>query len=204
MSVRLFVAKLPPTVTEAELRQHFSQIGPVSSIIIPVDRETGRKRGFAFVDMENAAAAHEAISRLNNAAFKGQNLAVSEARPREERRPGAPGGRPDRPPGTHSRPPGAFGRPDTRRGSGPMGDTEGERPARRARGGPPGKKPTNRRMGEAAPRGPIRERRTGRLLDLGDDDADAVEPDFDNIATSAPHDSESAPSPTEPEKSDGE
>src|SRR5262245_43885881 len=138
MSVRLFVAKLPPTVTEAELRQHFSQIGPVSSSIIPVDRETGRKRGFAFVDMESAAAASDAISRLNAAAVKGQNLAVSEARPREERRPGAPGGRPDRPPGTHSRPPGAFGRPDTRRGSGPMGDVEGERPGRRVRGGGPG------------------------------------------------------------------
>lgn len=199
MSVRLFVAKLPPTATEAELRQHFSQIGPVSSVIIPVDRETGRKRGFAFVDMEDAAAAQEAISRLNNGAFKGQTLAVSEARPREERRPGAPVG--GRPPGAHSRPPGSF-RPDTRRGAAPIGDTEGERPGRRVRGGPA--KKAKGRTGEAAPRGPkpIPERRSGRLLDLGDDDVDTGEPDFDNIATSAPRDPDSPDAPADQENSE--
>src|SRR6185437_12410997 len=93
MSVRLFIGNLPYTATEAELRQHLSSVGEPSSVVLPVDRETGRPRGFAFVDYADRAVAEEAIRRFDQQPFKGRPLAVSEARPREERGPGPrPGG----------------------------------------------------------------------------------------------------------------
>ena len=85
MPARLFIAKLPLTATEKDLRDHFSQVGTVLSVILPTDRETGKKRGFAFVDFEDKATADEAIRRFNSAMFGGQMISVSEARPREER-----------------------------------------------------------------------------------------------------------------------
>src|ERR1051325_597293 len=85
MPVRLFVGNLPYNVTEAELREIFSAIGPLSYLSLPTDRETGQLRGFAFVEFNDRAQAEEAIRRLNNQLFKGRPLAVNEARAREDR-----------------------------------------------------------------------------------------------------------------------
>ena len=90
MPVRLFVGNLSYEATEAELRQHFGTIGPVSYCYLPTDRETGRPRGFAFVEYTDDTLANEAIQRLNNQPFRGRPLAVKEAQPRESRGPGAP------------------------------------------------------------------------------------------------------------------
>ena len=115
MPVRLFVGNLSYEATEAELRQHFSTIGPVSYCYLPTDRETGRPRGFAFVEYTDDSLANQAIDRLNNQPFRGRPLAVKEAQPREARPPGgAPIG--TRPPfGAGPRPPrppmGAGGAP---------------------------------------------------------------------------------------------
>src|SRR5512138_348551 len=90
MSVRLFIGNLPYTATEAELREHLSSVGVPTSVVLPVDRETGRPRGFAFVDYADRAVAEEAIRKFDQQPFKGRGLAVSEARPREDRGPGGP------------------------------------------------------------------------------------------------------------------
>jgi RNA recognition motif-containing protein len=83
MAVRLFVGNLPYDVTEAELRAHFAAIGPLSSLSLATDRDTGKPRGFAFVEFSARADAEDAIRRLNHQAFKGRPLAVNEARPRD-------------------------------------------------------------------------------------------------------------------------
>src|SRR6476469_1035168 len=83
MSVRLFVGNLPYDATEDEIRQHFSTVGNLSYVSIPLDRETGRKRGFAFVEFADAQMVQEAIRRLNNQPFKGRALAVNDTRPRQ-------------------------------------------------------------------------------------------------------------------------
>jgi RNA recognition motif-containing protein len=93
MAVRLFVGNLPYDATEADLRAHFAAVGPISYISLPTDRETGRPRGFAFIEFIERADAEEAIRRLHNQAFQGRQLAVNEARAREDR--AAPG--PSRP-----------------------------------------------------------------------------------------------------------
>src|SRR5262249_57840554 len=109
MSVRLFVGNLPYEATEDEIRQHFSPVGNLSYVSIPLDRETGRKRGFAFVEFADAQQAQEAIRQFNNQPFKGRALAVNEARAREAGpRPAGAGGfrsslRP--PPSTRPTPP---------------------------------------------------------------------------------------------------
>src|SRR5215472_6227199 len=90
MSVRLFVGNLPYSVTETALREHFSAIGPLSYVYLPVDRETGKPRGFAFVEFSERAQAEEAIRRFNNQAFMGRPLAINEAREREDRHGSAP------------------------------------------------------------------------------------------------------------------
>src|SRR5215468_925192 len=93
MSVRLFVGNLPYDATEDEIRQHFSVVGNLSYVSIPLDRETGKKRGFAFVEFANEQQAQEAIRLFNNQPFKGRSLAVNEARAKEAGpRPPAPGG----------------------------------------------------------------------------------------------------------------
>src|SRR4249920_2401314 len=107
MPVRLFVGNLSYDATEAELRQHFGTIGPVSYCYLPTDRETGRPRGFAFIEFADDALAQEAISRLNNQSFRGRPLAVKEAQPREARPPGS--GPPSRPPFGGPRPGGPGG-----------------------------------------------------------------------------------------------
>ena len=83
MAVRLFVGNLPYDVTEAELRAHFAAIGPLSYISLATDRDTGKPRGFAFVEFSARADAEDAMRRLNHQAFKGRPLAVNEARPRD-------------------------------------------------------------------------------------------------------------------------
>src|SRR6187397_886932 len=76
---------MPYGATEADLRAHFSGVGAPSQIVIPVDRETGRPRGFAFVEYLDRGLAEQAIERFNQQPFMGRSLSVSEARPREER-----------------------------------------------------------------------------------------------------------------------
>ena len=85
MAARLFVGNLPYDTTEADLRAHFAAVGPISYISLPTDRETGRPRGFAFIEFIERADAEEAIRRLHNQAFQGRPLAVNEARAREGR-----------------------------------------------------------------------------------------------------------------------
>ncbi len=87
----LYVGNLPFTCTEDDLRQAFEQYGQVSSVNVIKDRETGRPRGFAFVEMSDSAAANQAIEALNLSNMGGRNITVNEARPREERSGGGGG-----------------------------------------------------------------------------------------------------------------
>lgn len=84
---KLFVGNLSFETTQAELESLFSSVGPVSEVFVPTDRTTGRPRGFAFVEFEDAAAAATATERLDGFELNGRNLRVSEA---QERRPRAP------------------------------------------------------------------------------------------------------------------
>lgn len=88
MSKRIYVGNIPFSVTEDELREAFGAHGSVSGVDVILDRETGRPRGFAFVEMEGAQAAEAAIEALDGTDFGGRNLRVNEA---QERRGG--GGR---------------------------------------------------------------------------------------------------------------
>ena len=83
--MQIYVGNLAYTTTEQELRQVFEVYGVVNRINIPQDRETGRPRGFGFVDMPNATEANAAIVGLQGATLGGRTLSVNEARPREER-----------------------------------------------------------------------------------------------------------------------
>lgn len=85
MSARLFVGNLPFDVTEAELRDLFSPVGSLSYVFLPVDRESGKRRGFAFVEFSDETKAAEALRRFNEQQFKGRALALSEARARDSR-----------------------------------------------------------------------------------------------------------------------
>jgi cold-inducible RNA-binding protein len=84
VSKRLYVGNLPYSATEDELRNLFSQYGEVDRVDVATDRETGRARGFAFVDMANDAGANAAIQSLNGYTMDGRPLKVDEARPRPE------------------------------------------------------------------------------------------------------------------------
>ena len=77
--VRLFVGNLPYQATEEDLRTHFSQVGAPTQIVRPLDRETGRARGFAFVTMKNEADASNAIMQLNGAMYEGRAMRVNVA-----------------------------------------------------------------------------------------------------------------------------
>src|SRR5436853_6440740 len=72
-------------VTEADLSEMFAQVGAVDSVKLVMDRETGRSKGFAFVEMSDNSAAEQAISKFNGTDFHGRNLTVNEARPMEKR-----------------------------------------------------------------------------------------------------------------------
>lgn len=170
MAVRLFVGNLPYNATEADLREHFSAVGTVAGIWIATDRETGRPRGFAFVEFDDRAVAEEAVRRFNNQSFGGRMLAVNEARPQE--RGGGGGGappprRPGPPPGAprYGGPGGPGSGPPPPRSDGPGGDRprppfrpqtppdsgffpESSEPPRRTRTPPPKKKEPERKRPE--------------------------------------------------------
>jgi RNA recognition motif-containing protein len=88
----LFVGNMSFQTTENELTDMFKAFGQVTRVHIAMDRETGRARGFAFVEMANDAEAAKAIAGLDGKDVGGRNLKVSEARPKTERRPPNSGG----------------------------------------------------------------------------------------------------------------
>ena len=92
MSKRIYVGNLPFTSSSDDVQGLFEQFGAVTEVHLVTDRNTGQPRGFGFVEMEDDAAAEEAITRLNNNDFQGRNLKVNEARPRENRGGGGRGG----------------------------------------------------------------------------------------------------------------
>ncbi|MCL4562546.1 MAG: RNA-binding protein [Chloroflexi bacterium] len=97
MEIKLYVGNLPYTITEEDLRSLFAQAGTVQSVALIKDRETGRSKGFAFVEMSNQVEAQKAISMFNAYKLGDRDLTVNMARPREERpRSGFGGGFRDR------------------------------------------------------------------------------------------------------------
>jgi RNA recognition motif-containing protein len=178
MSVRLFVGNLPYDADESDLREFFEPVGTLSAVIIPVDRDTGKKRGFAFVEFSDADQAAEATRRFNNQPLKGRNVTINEARARGEARPDAG----PRPP---MRSADSFRSGFTSRSAFGSGDfvpdpSESERSARaerRSRTFGANAKPARRRKGGfgnrgemGARKGPIRERTGGRFYGIHDDD----------------------------------
>ena len=215
MAVRLFIGNLPYGASEADLRAHFAPIAEPTHVVMPVDRETGRPRGFAFVEFAERTVAEQVIEKFNAQPFMGRNLAVSEARAREDRPPGfrpsgggfggpRPGGggfggpRPGGGGGFGGPRPGGGGFGGPRPGGfGGGGGFGGPRPSgpgggrdRSANFGPPA--PPKRLRGkktsqqEHKPRGPIKERSGGRIYDV-DDLGDDETVEIDNVATSEPH-----------------
>jgi cold-inducible RNA-binding protein len=91
MSTRLYVGNLSFRTTGEDLREYFSQAGEVESASVVEDRDTGRSRGFGFVEMATAEGAAAAIEQFNGKDFGGRNLTVNEARPREDRGGGGGG-----------------------------------------------------------------------------------------------------------------
>jgi cold-inducible RNA-binding protein len=205
LAVRLFVGNLSYSTTEADLRTYFGSVAQPSQVVLPVDRETGRPRGFAFVEFVERSDAEQAIQRFNGQVFNGRPLAVSEARAREDRGPGGPR------PGGFSGPrpggggfsggprPGGFGggpRPGGGSFSGPPRsfDPLAPAPPRGARNFGPDAKPQRGPNAKAKkkeaerPRGPIPLKNTGRSFSLEDDSPDESLPDIDDFATSRPAD----------------
>ncbi len=88
----LYVGNLPHSTTEAELRQVFEAHGAVEKVTLVTDRDTGRSRGFAFVEMTDAAEADKAIATLNGTDLGGRPLTVNEAKPKSDRPRGGGGG----------------------------------------------------------------------------------------------------------------
>jgi RNA recognition motif-containing protein len=91
MTKNLYVGNLPFQTSADDLREVFGEFGPVTSAQVVADRETGRSRGFGFVEMSDGA--DQAVEALNGAQFQGRALTVNEARPREQRSGGAGFGR---------------------------------------------------------------------------------------------------------------
>ncbi|PWK75823.1 RNA recognition motif-containing protein [Mucilaginibacter oryzae] len=83
--MNIFVGSLPFSLGEADLKQLFEAYGEVNSVKIIIDRESGRSKGFGFIEMEDDEAAQQAISGLNGSEVKGRSIAVSQA---EEKKPG--------------------------------------------------------------------------------------------------------------------
>lgn len=88
----IYVGNLAFSATDEDIRSAFEQFGEVTSVNIIMDRETGRSRGFAFVEMADGEHAKEAIENLDGAAISGRNVKVNEARPRPPRGGGGGGG----------------------------------------------------------------------------------------------------------------
>jgi cold-inducible RNA-binding protein len=91
MGNKLYVGNLSFRVTSEDLQEHFSTAGAVESANVVIDRETGRSRGFGFVEMADEDAANAAIAQFNGQDYDGRNMVVNEARSREDSR-GAGGG----------------------------------------------------------------------------------------------------------------
>ena len=89
-SKKLYVGNISFQTTNEDLAEAFGQFGTVTSAQVVTDRDTGRSRGFAFVEMSSGA--DEAVNGMNGAQLSGRTLTVNEARPREERPRGGPGG----------------------------------------------------------------------------------------------------------------
>jgi len=185
----LFVGNLSYSTTEADLRTYFGTVAPPSQVVLPVDRETGRPRGFAFVEFQDRGHAEQAIQKFNGQVFNGRPLAVSEARAREDRGPGGPprpgGFSGPRPGGFAPRPPGSFG-------GGPRPfDPNAPAPPRSRNFGPDAKPQRGpnakaKKKENERPRGPIPMKTTGRSFNLDDDSPDEAVPDMDDFATSKP------------------
>jgi RNA recognition motif-containing protein len=90
-TMKIYVGNLSYTATEDDIRQAFEEYGNLSSVDIITDRETGRSRGFAFVEMPDGGEAKQAIEKLNLAEIAGRKVTVNEARPKTDR--GGGGGR---------------------------------------------------------------------------------------------------------------
>src|SRR6476469_10554863 len=93
MSNKLYVGNLSFRVTSEDLQEHFGAAGAVQSANVVYDRETGRSRGFGFVEMADDDAATAAISQFNGQEYDGRQMVVNEARPREDNRGGGGGRR---------------------------------------------------------------------------------------------------------------
>ncbi len=96
MAKRLYVGNLPYSINEGELQEMFSEAGPVESVKLITDRDTGRSKGFAFVEMSTDEAAERAIADFNGKKIEGRPMTVNEAKPqqpREGRMGGGGGGR---------------------------------------------------------------------------------------------------------------
>ena len=91
--MNIYVGNLAYSVTEQDLMQAFSEFGTVQSAKMIMDRDTGRPKGFAFVEMENKSEGIKAISGMNGRSMNEREIVVNEARPREERGGGGGGGR---------------------------------------------------------------------------------------------------------------
>ena len=92
MAMKLYVGNLSYNVTNSSLEELFAQFGSVRSAQVITDRDTGRSKGFGFVEMSDDNAAREAIAALHEKEHDGRNLTVNEARPREDRGGGGGGG----------------------------------------------------------------------------------------------------------------
>jgi len=171
MGIRLYIGNLPFNVTEEELREHFSTIGPLSYLSIPTDRETGKQRGFAFVEFKDRAQADEAIRRFNNQSFQGRPLSVSEARGRNDNRRAAAPALP-----SLSRPISTAEPEPADPGNKPSRNLGPDKPSRRGRGRSKGEF-----KAERGPKGPMREIVRGRFFGEVDDDDDGYD-DYDEEA----------------------
>ena len=92
MGNKLYVGNLPYSVRDGDLEQSFSQFGVVTSAKVMMERDTGRSKGFGFVEMGSDAEAQAAIEGMNGQPMGGRSLVVNEARPMEPRRPPRSGG----------------------------------------------------------------------------------------------------------------
>ncbi|KAA6303522.1 MAG: hypothetical protein EZS26_000073 [Candidatus Ordinivivax streblomastigis] len=83
--MNIFIAGLSFKVNDADLANLFEEYGPISSARVITDRQTGRSKGYGFVEIESEETANKAIEELNGAEYDGRTISVSEARPKEER-----------------------------------------------------------------------------------------------------------------------
>ena len=83
----IYIGNLSFQATEDDIREVFTEYGTVQRVSLPIDRESGRKRGFAFVDMDSEAEEDAAIEDLDGAEWMGREIRLNKAKPRENRRP---------------------------------------------------------------------------------------------------------------------